>query len=98
MNTHNLFRFHVHLQAAKTHSIVLTVVFIRTDVPSSQYTSAFPQRHDPEVTRGDPSSVGSPLQKWVNLMNAASCFSEARRRGDMLLSFLLIEAPLLALF
>ena len=26
-----------NLQAAKTHSIVLTVVFIRTDVPSSQY-------------------------------------------------------------
>jgi short chain dehydrogenase len=32
-----IFRFHVHLQAAKAHSIVLTVVFIRTDVPSSQY-------------------------------------------------------------
>ena len=32
-----IFRFHVHLQAAKAHSIVFTVVFIRTDVPSSQY-------------------------------------------------------------
>jgi hypothetical protein len=31
-------RLHVHLQAAKTHSIVLTVVFIRKDIPSSQYT------------------------------------------------------------